>query len=338
MEKITYLLGAGASAQILPLIKDQILGRPGLPTALENFVSIKMGDIVERSSWSQEQFKKLTLIIQKCKSFRTPDLAAKYYLEKKDLGNYLLIKKLISHYFSDFESSFDLTGTGFEGKNIDSRVIPFLTTISEKNKIPKNIKIISWNYDTQIEMGSKELYAVSGVNDFDENFHAWPSKFTDKDKVDKDFLLLHLNGISGYLYSERNLASKIESPFNFSEPGEPLLSFAWEDDSSFNKNTFTEKRIDLAKKMIEGTTVLVVIGYSFPFFNRKIDSQLFSFMRNTLKKIYFQDPVLDGQSLFSQFDLIKDKKEFMEIGPAGRIITEIVHIQNVEQYYVPFEL
>jgi hypothetical protein len=337
MEKITYLLGAGASAGVLPLIREnKESGNSGLANALENFVTGRKYLVTTNSS--EEAFQKLVTIVKKCKAFGTPDLAAKNYLEVQDMESYRMLKLLISSYFHSIEEEPDARGVGFEGQNLDSRVVPFLTTISHKGKLPPTMKILSWNYDTQLERGAKKLHPLTaGVNnDFSDNFHVWPFQVTDRDSFDKDYFLLHLNGICGFLYSEPELAVGNPYPMGFNRPMETLLSFAWEDDNSFNKKTFTDKRVDLAKQMMDKTTILVVIGYSFPFFNRKIDAELFNAMKKTLKKIYFQDPKLDGQFLYSQFGLHKTVTPNQM--SMGLRVTEIEHIEDKSQYYVPFEL
>ncbi len=79
--------------------------------------------------------------------------------------------------------------------------------------------------------------------------------------------------------------------------------------------------------MIKGTTILVVIGYSFPFFNREVDKKIINNIKksgNLFKKIYYQDPIKDGQQLRSQFDI-----------KAGHV--EIVHIKDTTNFFVPFE-
>ena len=339
MEKITYLLGAGASAEVLPLIKKNASsGKQGLSEELENFVNEEGGSIAKIENLNAEDHKVLKAITKKCRTFGTPDLAAKYYLETKDWENYVQLKKLMSWYFYSVERTPNRTGTGFEGRNLDPRVVPFLTTISSNGKLPKAVRVLSWNYDTQIEMGANFLKGVPGKNnDFDANFFVWPYCSQSTDTKDKDYFLLHLNGYCGPNYSERSLATEEPSEFDMQSNAEPLLSFAWEDDDNYNKRTFTRRRIELANKTIDGTTILVVIGYSFPFFNRKIDSELFATMKKTLRKIYFQDPSLDGQFLYGQFDLVKDKSELMARQFEAKVV-DIQWIKDKSQYYVPFEL
>jgi len=61
------------------------------------------------------------------------------------------------------------------------------------------------------------------------------------------------------------------------------LSFAWEDYERPEQNI-----INKVTTSTKDTEVLVVIGYSFPFFNREVDRKIIGEMKN-LKKVYFQD-------------------------------------------------
>ena len=72
---------------------------------------------------------------------------------------------------------------------------------------------------------------------------------------------------------------------------------------------------------------VVVIGYSFPFFNRKVDRFLFESMPN-LKNIYIQDPHADRieQTLPSVIP--------SHIYP----ITKVEKITTTDQFYLPPEL
>jgi len=119
-----------------------------------------------------------------------------------------------------------------------------------------------------------------------------------------------------------------ESYFSFSnvEKTESLLSFAWEDEENTSKKIFNEQKVKVALEMATGTNILVVIGYSFPFFNRKIDQQIFYSMHNTLQKIYFQDPFNTGEQLKSQFNL------------SAQAEASIMHIKGIDNYHIPFEL
>ena len=112
---------------------------------------------------------------------------------------------------------------------------------------------------------------------------------------------------------------RVLSLYKHSEGDRTLLSFAW------------EKMDDAYKSMIStqvgDAETVVVIGYSFPFFNRKVDRFLFESMPN-LKNIYIQDPYADRivQTLPSVIP--------SHIYP----ITKVEKITTTDQFYLPPEL
>jgi hypothetical protein len=75
--------------------------------------------------------------------------------------------------------------------------------------------------------------------------------------------------------------------------------------------------------------VLVIIGYSFPFFNREVDNALFMQM-TSLKNIYIQD--VNPQNIY---ETMQDFVDFKEHG-VQRI--EVVFKRNLEQFVFPKEL
>ena len=77
------------------------------------------------------------------------------------------------------------------------------------------------------------------------------------------------------------------------------------------------------------TRVLVIIGYTFPFFNREIDREIFLNMPN-LEQIYIQDPCAESvkDSLYS---VLTDKQR-------ERIYTSIKLIKSTTNFFLPHEL
>ena len=71
---------------------------------------------------------------------------------------------------------------------------------------------------------------------------------------------------------------------------------------------------------------LVVIGYTFPFFNRNIDRTLFDAMKN-LKTIYIQDP--NAENLIQNIRPVLSDRHSQ---------TKIIPLTNVDQFYLPAEL
>jgi len=321
MPNITYLIGAGASANALPLIKEnRETNKNGLAKELMSFVRNNTSTLLQyNEGWDSSAIKKLTEIADTCLEFGTPDLYAKFLMETGDYLNYKLLKNLLSVYFK-FEQEIR--------QSFDYRALTFLTTITQSQKIPENIKILSWNYDVQIELAAKKLKPISPSGyPFVQGFKCWPN-LEDGEQNSNNPFLLHLNGVAGFFYSERSLSQKIDNHFHFKSvlDKEILLSFAWEDENIVKNNTFFENRLKITKNIASQTEILVVIGYSFPFFNRKIDKEIFESMNPSIRKIYFQDPFNNGERI----------KELFDLNEVAR--NNIIHVAQTENYHIPFEL
>jgi hypothetical protein len=315
--KITYLLGAGASAKALPLIKKSSY-LPGLSEELNSFIEDNKSAILTLSKWEEKDFNEIILMVHSCIDFGTPDLYAKFLLETGETKKYILLKRLLSMYFCYKE----------ELKNsFDSRAMTFLTTITENQKISENIRIISWNYDSQIEIAARKLKPgnPSGLSTV-QGFSSWPN-LSDGESNSEIPFIVHLNGIAGFTYCPKDFSKRSKKTFDFSDTqnNQSLLSFAWENENNDTKFTFLNKRIELAKLIAKNTDILVIIGYSFPFFNRIIDKILFTSFSQSLKKIYFQDPSSDGQHLIGMLPLTKIAME------------NIIHIKQTDNYHIPYE-
>lgn len=333
--KVTYYLGAGASAQALPIVNKiriddhtEVKGMADcfleLSDELEGLKELNENNI----SFRDIKVQSLRELAQKSVEFGTIDTYAKYLylLDKEKL---LELKKTLIFFF--------LTEQLIKRK-FDKRSLIFLTTILQKQHVfPSNIKILTWNYDFQIETAASQ-FKTEKLTYKDSQEHDPPlisyfpylgfSVFNNEDPT-----LVHLNEIAGSykvnsLIIDHFFNSDIVEDFNTllsnlekrSKDVNGFLNFAWE------QNHISQKSIEYACRIIENTNVLVIIGYSFPFFNREIDKQIFDvFKRNEqLKKIYFQDPFNDGQFIKNQFGLSEK--------------IEILHIKNVKNYYVPMEL
>jgi hypothetical protein len=80
---------------------------------------------------------------------------------------------------------------------------------------------------------------------------------------------------------------------------------------------------------IKDSVALVVIGYSFPVFNRNIDRQVLNSMKN-LKRIYLQD--LNPNALEER---VKALREDLRDDPSK---VDIVKSTDGEQFLIPYEL
>lgn len=216
----------------------------------------------------------------------------------------------------------------------DGRYDTFLANVLDEGALglPKDISIISWNYDAQMEMVYKAYSPDGRLPIYEKNIQGeWPvltsggrvikingsASFEDKSTVgyieaDKENMPAGLQVIEFYHDSQVD-TQEIGLDFK------THLSFAWE--SSPNN----DKMKDVLLKTTEDTEQVVVIGYSFPFFNRTMDREIFNGMKN-LKKVYVQDvnPSAVVQSLRA-------------VLPEDRSVS-IVPIPNCEQFYLPVEL
>jgi hypothetical protein len=75
----------------------------------------------------------------------------------------------------------------------------------------------------------------------------------------------------------------------------------------------------------KNTEILVIIGYSFPFFNREVDRQILNSMLK-LEKVYIQAP--DATDLAERFEAVRD-----QIDPP-----KVIPYKEVGQFLLPNEL
>jgi len=215
----------------------------------------------------------------------------------------------------------------------DGRYDTFLANVLDERtlNIPKEISFVSWNYDSQMESAFRTYRLNTGLAIFEKNtVGKWPmltdngrifkvngsATFADTNMVsmimayDKTSVAVQLIQIYG-----NTMADTSEMGFQF----KTHLSFAWEESA----NSENMKR-SLGETLAD-TEQVVVIGYSFPFFNRTTDREIFNAMPN-LKKVYVQDinpsAVLQSMGAILPLD--------------GKI--EVVQITDCSQFYLPSEL
>jgi len=204
---------------------------------------------------------------------------------------------------------------------IDLRYDTFLASILEREHgriiFPPNLKILTWNYDMHFEVAFsfyyKEINRPPGVLFDDTRMSDYYIRVSDEMKArpvysgeiaSDDFCLIHLNGIAGGSNHKQPMldidnvrevplvSSKVSSVNDKAKFLEWLgvkyssliedsfLNFAWETNSQ--KSTAVR---DETMKHVQDAEIMVVIGYSFPFFNRKIDKKLIRSMEKLKKFI-----------------------------------------------------
>lgn len=347
--KITYLFGAGASYPELPLALDNP-GRhiSGIPAALCKMAgkyefAIRDGrcpkEIESLVTHLITDFRNAAKLIRQYHNVES--LAEHYYQTNRK--NLQWFKQTLARYFMLEQFGIDFIpkkNKHFPSIRINNRYHRFVSTIMQQRKsIPDNIRMLSWNLDFQMELAAFEYYrTTAGINGSphlqDERvigYYPGPDIFATSTRQDTH--LLHLNGIAGMVSSNtgeliimfmanqediNNTELMIKQIFLLTNQPGQLITFPWE------TTHLAKKTMDTAKNIIEGTDILVVVGYSFPIYNRPTDKTLFETLcKNDRLKIYYQDPVLDGSFLKTRFNLGSE--------------TTIRHIRNVNRFFIPLE-
>lgn len=328
MKKVTYLFGAGASAKALPVVSE-------LPDRINFLIS----RIKSESLWLSDDFFKdlpknakrgyqLDLIkdwewlsFESSKHASVDTLAKKLFLKRKwqDLNR---LKNALSMFFI------------FEQTRVpaDIRYDTFFASIlnGDSRGFPKNIRILSWNYDYQFERVYSDYSGWDDLEVIQDSLNI-VSK-SSRTNPPQDFAIIKLNGTTAFSdggeFRHLEPLSNITVQFNIdtisalvnyyavaiesNKTYYPLLSFAWE-----NERSKEETILDKAITCTQDTDVLVVIGYSFPFFNREVDRKIIGAMKN-LSKVYFQAP--DAENIKTRFQAVrsnmlpKDLVAYPEVG------------------------
>lgn len=341
MDKITYLLGAGASKEALPIVRE-------LPGHLSKFYDEMKQDKFRLSENSQftklklnkskgqiqrEFYESIIWLIKEVEHHSSVDTFAKKLYTNRDHVSLLRLKAVLSFYFiySQIKVPTD--------KRYDHFIASIVDTEKAIYNLPPSVKVLTWNYDFQFEKAYLEFMNKNSLKEAYSYLNLCPSEFgfmnTDK------FSLLKLNGTTGFFsmnnsqYSnpidnlnclpDLDLIEKLVEFYaaiiNYSNAYRSMLYFAWENDPV--SNTTLNKAIS----QIEDTTVLVIIGYSFPPFNRLIDKKIIGSL-SKLKKIYFQYPDNDIKSMIEHYKITGFNHDKVSIIPYS----------NVSQFFIPPEL
>lgn len=341
--QITYLMGAGASQRALPVTSQ-------IPAALDNFTRaildknnqlpesefFEFKDIIgktvkEYKGKIQKEFYEILQWLQDevRRHISIDTLAKKLYVTQRG-NDFLKLKIALSCFFVYIQIK----------RNVDLRYDGFIANlINTEGDLPKNLKILSWNYDFQFE----KTYSAYSLNPYlSENqtrLNVHPSENM-KSGINQ-FAIFKLNGTTAihdkYFPTFNTIVKKLDEKAdkNFIEKlintyfrltrnyeqSKILLTFAWEE------NDISRKVINNALISTKETDVLIVIGYSFPFFNREIDRKLIRAMPK-LRQVYFQAPGEEALKYIDRFRSIREDIKDLRPEP----------IRDVEQFFLPPEL
>jgi len=324
MANITYYLGAGASYQAIPI--QNALGHKMMELynyILRSEEGHKDRFIFPNVSGQKRDLKRALLhdigyFGQKALEYGSIDTyAKKLWFNPSAYGEEpFLIKLAVNFFFSIWQNIDQEEWRKMPGDNtikyrkVDSRYTALLAAILKKGNdgpyLPDNINFITWNYDLQLE-GAFTQFLPNFDWDLTEkvlSFLPIPGG--------RNLQICHLNGLSGYYLihkvnkdakyhrlSNRNDAKEfsefIENLVRFRESYahgdidlDGMIGYAWEDELDERNlgNDYTIKAKVDAIPMMQKADVLVIIGYSFPPFNRATDRMLFKNLGEECRIVY----------------------------------------------------
>jgi len=343
--RVTYLLGAGASANCLPTVQtlmdelkalelkiiELIRSEYDIGPLSDNFWSIDIGKLNGYRTFLEH----LMWLRKNCENHETVDtLAKRFFLtggeNSRDLSK---LKLTLSAVFTLLQCSnpLDNDRNQYPDRRYDTLLSRLIKGKPGELYIPENIKFLSWNYDLQLEFAAMTYLGEADIIDMLIKLKSFPIHFNFTDGNLPS--IVHLNGIAGmYEYDNNSKTNHLyrgfrkewtklfdeisfifERPYQHSMSVNNLFTFAWEG------KRISAQAVLAARKIASATDVMVVIGYSVPYFNNEIDQQIFGSFINSggiQKKIWFLNPGLDGSVLTEQFDInekfIKHKADCSE--------------------------
>jgi hypothetical protein len=357
MSNITYLLGAGASAKSIPTYtSDNYNFTIQFSIFISNYFDTNDSPIKEFNS-KNEYLIKIILEIRKellSKDYSSIDVYANVlYTRTNSNFKFRLLKALISFYIEYLQ----IPGNLISSQQLDDRYTKFFTNlrlIKSTNfpTFPPHIKIVSWNYDNQIEI------ALSKFSEYTLNFRNIQNDYgffpkhceigaLNQNSFDSNIVKLNGHANCFLIYEEtknsiREITSleyehtldsfkdrmiRILAEFsnNYRSMGiDLLINFAFEHE----KNHYSKLACNLAQQIYNNTDLFIVIGYSFDPANDIIDQTLFSNIKEGAKVLY-QTLDLDSRE--------QEKKVMRIIKNCSDKNIQIHHISRHDNFILPNE-
>lgn len=309
--KVVYWVGAGASFQSLPIVSEMPAAFRDQGDQLEHGFTLPL-----KKELSDNGLKRYRAYLEKMarwsKQFGSIDTYARalFLLGKKrerelaelklHIALYFLLAQVLPrewhHPVLEYKRHFQ------KPERVDTRYMALLALLmNEHGGLSDRVNIISWNYDLQLEyamMWFREHESMNAIHT-DPNIRIFPSLFGTNSTYAVPPSIIRLNGVAGHarlkgevkaLYADVKNPRKGVGPFiealfddykDVANEGSEMLTsmvdtlnFAWE------PNETSRMAIELSKRVMQEAETLVIIGYSFPSFNRKVDRELFNAFAN----------------------------------------------------------
>lgn len=310
-KRVTYLIGAGASANALPVVN-------GMNERMKLFYNLLFDINKNRQIIDEKSFENLYDLLDKSTTHQTIDTYVKKLWYKEDKENYNLLKRFLISYLIYEQAEKNATKKAImfddekivmslfkkpkkfnvESENTIHKILDktkderydsfFASLLNSERLLNPNVNIISWNYDLQFELSYSDFYQnLEELDEIQNKLQVFPRSETIDDIDANKSAIIKINGTGNFRdltdksinvfdvinesFTEDRFADILSMIFNYRE-GKNInnqLKFAWENDGYVSKARLR------AKEIIGKSDAVVIIGYSFPTFNREVDREIF---------------------------------------------------------------
>ena len=353
---ITFLLGAGASALTIPTVEKFRVALTALEKDILGVGFLNKQDqqlILNRSTPMQQVKESLSIysryISDQLLNFSSIDTYARflYYTNPSELPRLKV--------FLDFCFSYWQFTNGLD-KRYDSLMSLLMRGTTNNASLPTNIKVLTWNYDLQLESCLARYLKVSNLREVYTKVNIYPGPgHLENQILANAFSVFKLNGSAQTYVDDTSTHSVQEYEFEFfnqdpidsnsfqkrsnrrvkvleayhtqiSSPKTPCcLTYSW-DESALMKKVRDEASIATSD-----TDILIIIGYSFPLINRKVDEMLINNM-GLLKEVYIQSLKETIQGVTERCKKIVEKNQRRPTPPA------INSLHYIDEFFVPDDI
>lgn len=337
MSKVVYLLGAGASfgtrengigSQIvtgLPIVSE-IGGELENITKILSSILLNDKDLEESKQRLIRDFQDLKV---QCAGTTIDSYARKLWLQN-DMQGFSRVELLLTIFFVLEQIV----------HRPDARYWVFLSKVAPRDKasdalrLLEDIGILSWNYDNQIELAYRQFFG-DDYSYIREKLGIYDVKdYEQKHLSQKYCKIIKLNGTANFTREEdwlkcsdnntidESVLKMILERYNTcsqlgrSCDGMVKLNFAWE--KQWSKDMLENK----IPQLVHDAQALIVIGYTFPDYNREIDRIIFEDMPN-LKSIFIQD--IDPDRIQENIIAVIPEDKLAEVKIFPRKVVEQFH-------------
>lgn len=329
MSKIIYLIGAGASHGVR---NDKFNGMSryvsGMPVMNEiadcltrycEYLqpSISIGGKSIKTHYPLV-YGEMTWLRDIAKNNNTVDTYAMKLSKTGQVEELKRLKKALAIFFSLIQS-YDKRDKRYEG---------FMSSVADNlGRINSNISVFSWNYDRQFEYALHDFEVSKTSSTHQLKYSNISCKNLTTNFFDpNESNIVKLNGTASFKSKEDSYLFQ-EDEYDIAVFERLLrindtnwvdgISYAWEENDAFFKKVLP---------LTSDTETLVIIGYSLPVVNARIDKMLIEQMHN-LKSVVIQD--LRCKSLTDRLlELLPDEKK-------RDIEGHIKLIKEVDSFYIP---